>query len=100
MHGRRKAFLRAIALAKEIEYCIACGHIGAMGKSDLNSYYCSICKGTILITKDTVIVKWYEIDHGRRILKSYEYDTNSDFWAGIIVAMERRKKLRRGIIRG
>lgn len=100
MHGRRKVFLRAIMLAKEMNYCIACGHIGDVGKSGLDSYYCSNCKQTIIITRNSVIVKWYEIHEGRRVLKSYEYDPNSDFWANIIMTMEKRKKIRRGVIRG
>jgi len=100
MRGGKKAYIKAIALAKQLRFCFGCHVEGHIGKSGLDSYFCSYCYRTSVIGKDNLIITWYVIRKGRRVLESYEVPADAPYWMAVIRTMEKNKKIKRGSIHG
>jgi len=79
----RTFFHKALELIADVGICPVC-YRRTMGKSGLNSYYCTYCEVTMLIEKDLVIFKEYKIRHGRRVLETHECHSDRYVWEDMV----------------
>jgi len=86
---RKEFFLKAIRLARK-GYCLCCWE-KHLRKSGINSYICSSCKDTNIIEKDYVIIQWYVIRHGIRVLRSRKIHANNKRWKEMIDWIKKHK---------
>lgn len=79
---KKEFFLKAIRLARR-GYCLGCWE-KRLHKSGIGSYFCSYCGYTIVIEKDCIIIQWYVIKHGSRILRNRKIHADSNRWKEMI----------------